>query len=176
MSSDTGPDGRPAGFADGERRLASAALTAWRISAALMAGPPLAVGAIVAVVLLDRWAWVTVAAAILAFVVVVGWLQSLRHARWRWQLTDQTLNLRHGVLTHVQESVPYFRIQQIDLAQGPVDRLLGLSTMQVTTASASGSVTIPGIRAEDAPAIRIELLRRTSEAVSRHPGDVRDAV
>jgi membrane protein YdbS with pleckstrin-like domain len=102
--------------------------------------------------------------------------QRARYRRWRWQLSDLALELRYGVLVHRHESVPYFRIQQIDVAQGPMDRLLGLATLQVTTASASGSVAIPGLPAQDAPAIRRELLARATLAVADHPGEVADAV
>ncbi|MFW6010049.1 MAG: PH domain-containing protein, partial [Actinomycetota bacterium] len=93
-----------------------------------------------------------------------------------WQLTDRALELRHGVVVHQQETVPYFRIQQIDIVQGPLDRLLDLASLQVTTASASGSATLPGLVADEAPQVRSELLTRATHAVADHPGDLRDAV
>jgi uncharacterized protein len=99
-----------------------------------------------------------------------------RYRRWRWQLNPLALELRYGVLVHRHEAVPYFRIQQIDVAQGPLDRALGLATLQVTTASASGSVALPGLAAADAPRVRAELLARATSAVSEHPGEVSDAV
>jgi uncharacterized protein len=106
----------------------------------------------------------------------VTWYPRARYRRWRWRLTDLSLELRYGVVVHRRESVPYFRIQQIDVAQGPMDRLLELATLQVTTASASGSVALPGIPAGDAPGIRAELLARATTAVAAHPGEISDAV
>ncbi len=167
---------QPPVFDDAARALAPAAVTSWRISAALSAGPPLALLVIISMVFLDAAGWAVLAGAAVLLAVVVGWLQPARYRRWRWQLTEQALTLRYGVLIHIEEHVPYFRIQQIDIAQGPVDRLLGLATLQVTTASASGSATLPGVAADQAPSIRVELLARASRAVAAHPGDVRDAV
>lgn len=163
-------------FDETRRPLAPAALTAWRIGAALAAGPPLAVVSILALVFLDGSGWLVLAGAVAVFVAAVVWLPSVRHARWSWQLTGEALALRHGVVVRAEEFVPYFRIQQIDVTQGPIDRLLGLATLQVTTASSSGSVSLPGLSAAEAPEIRIELLARAAEAVGEHEGELRDAV
>jgi uncharacterized protein len=170
-------DHRPQpGLDDRERELAPAIVTAWRISAALGWLLPGLVAVVLGFVLADGWGWFVLAgvAALVAFSVV--FYPGLRYRRWRWQLTELAIELRYGVLVRTQETVPYFRIQQIDIAAGPVDRLLGLASLQVTSASASGSVTLPGIAADQAPQVRAELLTRAAAAVGKHPGDVRDAV
>ncbi|MFA9431539.1 PH domain-containing protein [Egicoccus sp. AB-alg2] len=161
---------------DRERRLDPRIVQVWRvgngIGALFVLGPP----AVFAPLLFGRWGYViTVLAAALALAWIVAWPRA-QYRRWRWQLTDLALELRHGVVVRRHQAVPYFRIQQIDVAQGPVDRLLGLATLQVTTASASGSAALPGIPADDAPGIRVELLARAAEAVGEHEGELRDAV
>jgi membrane protein YdbS with pleckstrin-like domain len=123
-----------------------------------------------------RFGWIGVVIALGLFWLRVGWLPPARYARWRWRLTDLALELRYGVLVRQYEAVPYFRIQQIDITQGPIDRMLGLATLIVTTASASGSATLPGIAADEAPPVRAELLARAANAVAEHPGDLQDAV
>jgi uncharacterized protein len=117
-------------------------------------------------------------AAVLAAVIVVAaiWYPPARFARWRWRFTDIAVELEHGVLVRQAEALPYFRIQQIDVNEGPIDRLLGLASLQVTSASASGSVALPGIAAGDAPALRRALLARAAEAVGEQGTGVRDAV
>jgi uncharacterized protein len=114
--------------------------------------------------------------AFLLLALYVAFYPPARFRRWRWRLTPLALELRYGVVVHRHEAVPYFRVQQIDVAQGPLDRLLGLATLQVTTASASGSVALPGIPAGEAPLVRAELLARATAAVLEHPGEVSDAV
>lgn len=152
-------------------------MTSWRISAGLSAVIPSIATIVLAFVFAERWIALLVLAAVVGLLVLtVVILPRLRYRRWRWQLTDLAVELRHGVLVHQQETVPYFRIQQIDINAGPVDRLLELASLRVQTASASGSALLPGIAAEEAPVVRAELLARATAAVAEHPGDLRDAV
>ena len=164
------------GLDDRDRELAPAVVTAWRLSAALGWILPAVVALVLGFVLGGGWGWVVlvVLAALVTFSIV--FYPPMRYRRWRWQLTELAIELRYGVLVRTQETVPYFRIQQIDIAAGPVDRLLDLASLQVTSASASGSATLPGIAADDAPRVRAELLARAAAAVAEHPGDLRDAV
>jgi uncharacterized protein len=104
------------------------------------------------------------------------WYPGARHRRWRWRLDPLALELRHGVLVRRAASVPYFRVQQIDITRRPLERLLGLATLEVTTASAAGVAALPGLDADDAPEIRRELLARAAAALGAHTGDGRDAV
>jgi membrane protein YdbS with pleckstrin-like domain len=151
-------------------------VTSWRISAALSWLLPAAVAIVLGALFADGWVWLIVAAAVALLVLTVGVLPPLRYRRWRWQLTDLAVELTYGVVVHQQETVPYFRIQQIDINAGPIDRLLELATLRVQTASGSGTALLPGIAAADAPQVRAELLARAAAAVGEHPGDLRDAV
>jgi uncharacterized protein len=161
---------------DRERSLDPRILQVWRVFAAVRLVPLLLIGTVTGVLTIDGWGWLIGLGLLGLLALSLLWYQPARYARWRWRLTDLALELRRGVVIHQQETVPYFRIQQIDVIQGPVDRLLGLAALQVTTASASGSVGLPGIPAADAPAVRAELLARAAEAVREHPGEVADAV
>jgi uncharacterized protein len=161
---------------DRERQLDPRVVRIWRLSTVLSWVPPLIIGAGIAFVVLGRnGAWVLLA-GLLASGASVLWYPPARYRRWRWQLTPLAIELRYGVLVRRHEAVPYFRVQQIDVTQGPLDRLLGLATLQVTTASASGSAALPGIVASEAPAIRADLLARAAEAVAQHPSEISDAV
>jgi uncharacterized protein len=161
---------------DRERSLDPRMVQVWRAFSALRLVPLVLIGTATGVFMLDGWGWLIGLALLSVLGVSLLWYQPARYARWRWRLTDLALELRRGVVVHQQATVPYFRIQQIDVIQGPIDRLLGLAALQVTTASASGSVALPGIPAADAPAVRAELLARAAEAVREHPGEVADAV
>jgi membrane protein YdbS with pleckstrin-like domain len=88
------------------------------------------------------------------------WLPRARHRWWRYHVADDALELRHGVLKRVHSAIPYFRVQHIDVAQGPVERAVGLARLIVHTASAGTDATIPGVAAGDAESLRRLILTR----------------
>lgn len=107
---------------------------------------------------------VTVVLGLVALVVVVATVVGppLHYARWRWELTDEGLELSHGVLLRVESAIPTFRVQQIDVRQGPLERAFGLVSLQITTASSGSDGTLPGIDADRAEQIRRLLLGRVA--------------
>jgi uncharacterized protein len=148
----------------------------WRIMTAIGLLIPLVPASAIAMVVLGGAGALVPLLGLALIAVYAGWYPRARWERWRWQLTPLALELSYGVVVRTHEAVPYFRVQQIDVAQGPLDRLLGLATLQVTTASASGSASLPGVPADQAPQVRAELLARASAAVAQHEGDFTDAV
>ncbi|HEY8547380.1 MAG TPA: PH domain-containing protein [Acidimicrobiales bacterium] len=87
-------------------------------------------------------------------------LARLEWRSWRWHDGPQALELRHGVVFRAASSIPYRRIQQIDLERGPLDRAFGLTQLVVHTASATTDAHIPGLHADDATRLRRHLLDR----------------
>jgi uncharacterized protein len=88
------------------------------------------------------------------------WVPRASYRHWRYQVADDALELRHGVVRRVHSAIPYFRVQHIDVAQGPVERAVGLARLVVHTASAGTDATIPGIAAGDAEGLRRLILAR----------------
>ena len=89
------------------------------------------------------------------------WLPRANYRHWRYQVAEDALELRHGVVRRIHSAIPYFRVQHIDVAQGPVERAVGLARLVVHTASAGTDATIPGIAADDADGLRRLILART---------------
>jgi membrane protein YdbS with pleckstrin-like domain len=102
------------------------------------------------------------AAGLLAVVggLAAWWLPRASYRHWRYQVAGDALELRHGVVRRVHSAIPYFRVQHIDVAQGPVERAVGLARLVVHTASAGTDATIPGIAAGDAEGLRRLILAR----------------
>ena len=102
------------------------------------------------------------AAGLLAVVggLAAWWLPRASYRHWRYQVAGDALELRHGVVRRVHSAIPYFRVQHIDVAQGPVERAVGLARLIVHTASAGTDATIPGIAAGDAEGLRRLILTR----------------
>ncbi|CAN5776667.1 PH domain-containing protein [soil metagenome] len=144
-------------------------VTVWRVQGAVVP-LVLAVAVLVAGLRVDALPGPT--GLIPAVILVVGGalalvVPALAYRHWRYTIADTTLELRHGVVVRTESSIPYFRVQHIDVTAGPVDRLCGVARLVVRTASASTDATIPGIAAGDADALRQLILERvgTGDAV-----------
>jgi uncharacterized protein len=99
---------------------------------------------------------------------VTAWrLPAVAHRRWRYEVTDTTVELRHGVVLLVESSIPHFRVQHVDLRQGPIERWLDVARLEISTASSATDATIPGIDAGHADLVRRHVLERaeTTEGV-----------
>lgn len=77
------------------------------------------------------------------------------YRRWGYDMGDEQLRVLRGFLWRTDTIVPFNRIQHIDVAQGPLQRLFGLSTLIVHTAGTHNSiVALPGLATADAEAMR----------------------
>lgn len=75
-----------------------------------------------------------------------------------YQLRDDDLVFRRGILFQRFVAVPYGRMQLIDINRGPLSRALGLSDLKFVTAAASTGVMIPGLPSEAAEELRDRLV------------------
>jgi membrane protein YdbS with pleckstrin-like domain len=70
----------------------------------------------------------------------------LKYNNWFFELKDDELFLKRGVVTKISSTAPYCRIQHIDIAQNIVERIFGLSSLVVYTAGTKGAdLVIPGL-------------------------------
>ncbi|WP_157554379.1 PH domain-containing protein [Nocardia crassostreae] len=166
MSQPTAPGGI---MVDPALRPSPRAKLLWAVSAALSWTFPLAGLAVWAVLDSDRravQAWVfgiMLVLAVFSIAVVPLW----RYAVHRWEITDEAVYTRTGWLTQESRVAPITRVQTVDTYRGPLERLLGLATVTVTTASSAGAVHISALELEDA---RVTVTRLT-EIAARHRGD-----
>jgi membrane protein YdbS with pleckstrin-like domain len=131
----------------------------WALGAAI----PLTMLVVAQVVwfLLDaRLAWlhvtaaaVTVAAVVLYVVVAPLW----RYRVHRWEIGAQAVYTRTGWLVQERRIAPISRVQTVDTQRGPLDRLFGLATVTVTTASSAGAVRIIALDSDVADRIVAQL-------------------
>ncbi len=117
--------------------------------------------------LVDLPAVANVAVVVFAAVLLALFLAwtVLYYASMEYELRDDELSWRRGVWFRRTGIVPYNRITNIDIRQGPVMRALGISNLAVQTAGYSGQMTAEIVleameRAED--------LRTTMRAVVRN--------
>jgi uncharacterized protein len=75
-----------------------------------------------------------------------------------YQLRDDDLLFRRGLMFQRFVAVPYGRMQLVDINRGPLARAVGLSELKLVTAAAASNVTIPGLPEADADALRDRLV------------------
>ncbi len=75
-----------------------------------------------------------------------------------YQLRDDDLVFRRGIMFQRIVAVPYGRMQLIDINRGPLTRALGLSELRFVTAAAATAVVIPGLPELDAEQLRDRLV------------------
>ena len=103
---------------------------------------------------------------VVLFVLLVVVLPPIRYARWRYELTDDYLDIARGIFWRKRFIIPFIRVQNTDTRQGPILRAFGLSS--VTVATAAGEHEIPGLDNETADVLRdraAELARLAREDV-----------
>lgn len=97
----------------------------------------------------------------------------LSYHYYRYELREDGFRKEYGVIWKRYVTIPYERIQNVDILRGIWARLLGLSDIHVQTAGMSvgyGRVSafaegrLPGLARQEAEAIRDELVRRARQS------------
>jgi uncharacterized protein len=105
-----------------------------------------------AIVLGDRlWSglWLV---ALLGLLVLPAAVSLIRWRRWRWDVGEDGIDIRHGTLTERRTLIPWIRVQHVDTRRGIVEQLSGLATVVVHTAA--GSHEIPLLAVGEAELLR----------------------
>lgn len=110
--------------------LAAAFLTPWLV--------------IVTVLLTVLWLWLM-------------WLIPRQVAAISWVELPEELAIRKGRMWRSLVTIPYGRIQYVDISSGPYKRAKGLADITVNTASPASSGDIPGLPVEVAEELRVRL-------------------
>lgn len=133
--------------------------TIWAVRAVIVALLFGAVTAAAAAVASEIPAWAPVAVTLTLGVVGVA-VAVARYRSWGYEVREDALYLERGVFTRVRTVVPFVRIQHVDSARGPVERLTGLAHAVVYTAGSRGAdVSVPGLTAAGADDLRERLKR-----------------
>jgi membrane protein YdbS with pleckstrin-like domain len=127
------------------------------------------------------WIWGLKIFSFVAYLLQIPITYAMRRLDYemRWYMvTDRSLRLRHGVWKVSESTMSFANIQQVEVTQGPVQRLLGLANVKVQSAGGGGGGNEHQPGREDmhlglfqsvtnAPAIRdliLERLRRYRES------------
>jgi uncharacterized protein len=161
--------GPPTSTPEPSRTLAPAARHLWRAEGLLLAIAALIGAGVLQATVGGTIALVGWVAAVLAAVVAVVVVPELRWRRWRWEVREHEIDIRHGTVAVTRTLVPMLRVQHVDTRRNPVEQSLDLATVVVHTAA--GSHTIPLLRVSDAAEVRdrIAELARTADEPEVEP-------
>jgi len=119
---------------------------------------------------LELWslimAVVMLALYLLGIIIFVVVIPPIRHMRWRYELSEDFLDIARGIIWKKRFIIPFIRVQNTDTQQGPILRAFGLASVTVSTAA--GNHSIPGLDSETAEQLRdraAELARIAQEDV-----------
>ena len=127
----------------------------WIIQASILS---LILGTIIFAGLYSYTESIASAVAVILFVGIGTSYGIKRYGNWGFEVRDDHLYIEHGVIRKVYSMVPYVRVQHIDTDRGPLDRILGLSTLRVYTAGSKGAdIKIPGLAREEASELQKKL-------------------
>lgn len=76
---------------------------------------------------------------------------------WGYAERAEDLLVRRGVMFRRMSVIPYGRMQYVEVAAGPFERVFGLATVQMHTAAAASDARIPGLPAAEAGRLRDQL-------------------
>ena len=110
-------------------------------------------------VLLAALRWLLLPLGLVAVVVEPLW----RYRVHRWEVTEDAVYTLEGWLTRTWRIVPVSRIQTVDTTRGPLQQLLGLTSIRVRTASHAGSTSIEQLSAPQAAAVAHDLGLRANQ-------------
>ena len=117
-------------------------------------------------VLDQHWVW-WVAGPLLVIDLISAALAPRRIRSIGYQLRNDDLLFRRGIMWQRLVAVPYGRMQLIDINRGPVARAFGLAELKFVTASTSTGILLPGLPNEEAESLRDHLV---AVAESRRTG------
>ena len=144
----------------------------WRINDAIwitVIGLCVALGIVPLMLIPGVGMWPLIALGVCMAVVYIVWLivlPPIRFMRWRYEVSEDYLDIAKGIIWRKRYTIPFIRVQNTDTRQGPILRAFGLASVTVSTAAKEH--VIPGLQFDVAEQLRdraAELARLAREDV-----------
>ena len=90
----------------------------------------------------------------------------LSYSYYKYGLTPEGIKIERGVIWKRYITIPYGRVQNVDIYRGPLARMLSLSDLQIQTAgyaygkAISTEGRLPGLAPKEAEKLRNELVKK----------------
>lgn len=114
--------------------------------------------------------WVVLCIFCLIWAFIVWILAKLTYHFYRYELREEGFRKESGVVWKKYHTIPYERIQNVDIYRGIFDRILGLSHLLIQTAGKSNPYfqegKLPGLSIQVAEELRDGLIQRVNATES----------
>jgi len=112
------------------------------------------------------WGWLIF--GIIVYILFCYLWARLSYRFWRYEISENAIKIEKGVIWKKYVSIPYERIQNVDIYRGLLARILSLSDLHIQTAGYSGygrhgmgtEGRFPGLDPQTAERLREELIKR----------------
>ncbi|MEF3312752.1 PH domain-containing protein [Paenibacillus sp. GYB004] len=139
------------------QRLHPDSIKASRISAIILNGLLLLLSAAY-LVAASRWDWILLPGRIalglfaLTFIVFVWIVPTVEFRRFAYEVFEEELEIRSGLLFISNVLVPMVRVQHVEIESGPLMRKYGLAEVKVVTAATTHRIS--GLKQDDAERLK----------------------
>jgi len=112
---------------------------------------------------------ITLLPVFIPLLILIAWLWArLSYQYYKYELREDGFRKEYGVIWKKYATIPYDRVQNVDIYRGLIARLLGLSDLQIQTAGgltdgsygAFSEGRLPGLSRDIAEQMRDELIKR----------------
>jgi uncharacterized membrane protein YdbT with pleckstrin-like domain len=118
----------------------------------------------------DQLVWIIPLLILLVIIISWVWAQ-LSYRFYKYELREDGFRKESGIIWKKYTTIPYGRIQNVEIYRGLVARILGLSDLHIQTAGgvaqprygAFSEGRLPGLSREDAERMRDELIERVRQ-------------
>lgn len=141
-----------------QKRISSQALKVWRISGVIQ----IVIGWIIAAAVIFfvhffHWPiWIAVAVSLCGAVstyLTIFLFPSLKWRSWKYEVSEEEIELQHGIFIQVRTLIPMVRVQHVDTVQGPILRKYHLASISIHTAATLHE--IPALEESEAEKLRL---------------------
>jgi len=107
---------------------------------------------------------------LIIWLIIIWVFAKLAYEYYGYELRQDVIRIEYGVIWKRYVSIPYSRVQNVDITRGVLERLLNLSSLHIQTAGATSASLgamaegrIPGLSVETAEQLREEIIKRANQ-------------
>jgi membrane protein YdbS with pleckstrin-like domain len=150
-----------------QNKLSYTTLKAWRITRAIKCLLFTAAFLIIIVRLgihFPGWTFISIVIVlVLASIVCIYVIPSIRVQRWRYQVDEFEIDLQKGIIIISRTLIPIKRVQHVRTHQGPISRFFGLADVKISTAATTHRIPALELKTADTLRDRISKLAQLAK-------------